>query len=75
MKKIEVFETKNLDAKKIKAEKIESLLKSFKSQLVLNKVSGNESAMLGNAYAIAAALQLVWNEWQELLETTKKVTK
>ena len=72
MKKIEVFETKNLDAKKIKAEKIEALLKDIKSKIAIDKISGRESALAKETYYVAAALQMVWNEWQELLETTKK---
>ncbi len=72
MNKISVFPD-NSGGKPIARDKLESFLKEVKSNLVMEHISGNESASVQKTMTLAIACQKLFNELEELKEKTKGV--
>ena len=72
MNKISVFPD-NSGGKPIKRDRLEEFLKQVKSAIVVEHVSGNDSASVQYTQTLAMACQKLFNELEELKEKTKGV--
>ena len=71
MSKISVFPD-NSGNIPIKGDKLESFLKEVKSNLVMEHISGNESASVQMTMTLAMACQKLFNELEELKSKPKR---
>lgn len=72
MTKISVFPD-NSEGKPIKRDKLEEFLKELKSNLVVERISGNESASVQKIMTLAVVCQKLFNELEELKEKSGKI--
>lgn len=72
MNRINVFPDNSGD-KPINRDKLEEFLKEVKSSIVVEHISGNESASVGYIKTLAIVCQKLFNQLEELNEKTKGV--
>lgn len=72
MNKISVFPDSS-NGKPIKRDRLEEFLKQVKSAIVVEHVSGNDSASVQYTKTLAMACQKLFNELEELKEKTRGV--
>ena len=63
------------NGKPIKRDRLEEFLKQVKSAIVIEHVSGNDSASVGYTKTLAMACQKLFNELEELKEKMKGVSQ
>lgn len=69
---IQVFPD-NSGNKSIQRDKLENFLKELKNALIVEHISGNETASAGMIKTLAIACQKLFNELEDLKEKTKGV--